>query len=345
MPRPQVLGPPARYTALREGVGDAYGLSLLLTQVRRRPGKAGWGPRLVGWGTATSKGGMHLAAPSAECATARQPRPCYRCVHLHPVMVSSSACTQSVAHGWSLVPLATRRTAPAGESDSAIANAWGWVAGNQQHGVARPSGATGPAPAVPGIQNSGPTHWQSRWETTHPAVRRRQQDWDHPVCDDWVRALDDAVARSVDAPILVAHSLGLPGGGALGGALGAAGACRLAGRGARPGRPGLSTGSAGLRLVAAGLAGGAASPWSAAATTRMRRPPSRSAVWRAGGPSTWPGRPRPPQCGQWFGGLARGLGTRRGVAPRVIRPGPAALRRCAASRCAAPAQGPNARWG
>jgi serine hydrolase len=66
-----------------------------------------------------------------------------------------------------------------------------------------------PVLTVPGIQNSGPAHWQSRWEALHAGVTRVQQrDWDHPVCDEWVAALDDAVRRAAQPPIVVAHSLG-----------------------------------------------------------------------------------------------------------------------------------------
>lgn len=66
-----------------------------------------------------------------------------------------------------------------------------------------------PVLVVPGIQNSGPSHWQSLWEARHPGVARvHQRDWDHPVCDEWVQALDAAVRDAGEAPIVVAHSLG-----------------------------------------------------------------------------------------------------------------------------------------
>jgi len=35
-----------------------------------------------------------------------------------------------------------------------------------------------------------------------------QRDWDRPVCDEWVGALDQAVGQAAGPPILVAHSLG-----------------------------------------------------------------------------------------------------------------------------------------
>jgi predicted alpha/beta hydrolase family esterase len=66
-----------------------------------------------------------------------------------------------------------------------------------------------PVLTLPGIYDSGPAHWQSRWEALHAHVTRVvQRDWDHPVCGEWMRALDAAVAAQAEAPILVAHSLG-----------------------------------------------------------------------------------------------------------------------------------------
>ncbi|MBL0729543.1 alpha/beta hydrolase [Piscinibacter sp. HJYY11] len=66
-----------------------------------------------------------------------------------------------------------------------------------------------PVLLVPGIQNSGPAHWQSRWEALQPGVTRvMQRDWDQPVCSEWVQALDTAVHAAAEAPIVVAHSLG-----------------------------------------------------------------------------------------------------------------------------------------
>ncbi|MFD9129492.1 RBBP9/YdeN family alpha/beta hydrolase [Kitasatospora sp. NPDC059571] len=62
---------------------------------------------------------------------------------------------------------------------------------------------------LPGYQNSGPAHWQSRWEATGRDFRRvHQQDWDRPDLADWVAALDRAVAAAERPVVLVAHSLG-----------------------------------------------------------------------------------------------------------------------------------------
>lgn len=60
----------------------------------------------------------------------------------------------------------------------------------------------------PGIGNSGPEHWQTRWEQTHPGFERiAQRDWDHPVCDEWVAVLEATVRRIGPSVIIVAHSL------------------------------------------------------------------------------------------------------------------------------------------
>ena len=61
---------------------------------------------------------------------------------------------------------------------------------------------------LPGWQNSGPDHWQSRWERLHGDARVEQHDWDWPRRGDWMARLDDVLLQN-DAPaLLVAHSLG-----------------------------------------------------------------------------------------------------------------------------------------
>jgi serine hydrolase len=62
---------------------------------------------------------------------------------------------------------------------------------------------------LPGIGNSGPDHWQTRWEGSDPSFRRVvQRDWDHPVREEWVAALDETVDATGLDTILVAHSIG-----------------------------------------------------------------------------------------------------------------------------------------
>ncbi|MEJ3404685.1 alpha/beta fold hydrolase [Rathayibacter sp. YIM 133350] len=62
---------------------------------------------------------------------------------------------------------------------------------------------------VPGIGGSGTEHWQSVWERGDAtAIRIAPAGWDAPDLEDWLRAIDTAVARSVEPTVLVAHSLG-----------------------------------------------------------------------------------------------------------------------------------------
>ncbi len=61
---------------------------------------------------------------------------------------------------------------------------------------------------LPGIGNSGPLHWQSIWQQLHPEfVRVQQRDWDNPVCEEWVAAIEKAVRHVGPDVVLVAHSL------------------------------------------------------------------------------------------------------------------------------------------
>ncbi len=61
---------------------------------------------------------------------------------------------------------------------------------------------------LPGWHDSGPTHWQSRWEALHGYRRVEQGDWLWPRRGDWMTRLDE-VLLEVDTPaVLVAHSLG-----------------------------------------------------------------------------------------------------------------------------------------
>ena len=64
---------------------------------------------------------------------------------------------------------------------------------------------------VPGYTNSGPGHWQTRWEQKLSTARRVvQADWAKPVREDWVDAAADAVNRAVRPVVIIAHSLGVP---------------------------------------------------------------------------------------------------------------------------------------
>ena len=61
---------------------------------------------------------------------------------------------------------------------------------------------------LPGLNGSGPGHWQSIWERRHREFQRVEQaSWSEPRLGDWAATLERAV-RAAPAPvILVAHSL------------------------------------------------------------------------------------------------------------------------------------------
>jgi predicted alpha/beta hydrolase family esterase len=61
---------------------------------------------------------------------------------------------------------------------------------------------------LPGWQNSGPAHWQSRWEQRYGDLRVEQHDWMQPLRGDWVARLEDVVLAQSSPCLLVAHSLG-----------------------------------------------------------------------------------------------------------------------------------------
>lgn len=64
---------------------------------------------------------------------------------------------------------------------------------------------------VPGWQNSGPDHWQSRWmEKMSTARRVEQDDWENPNRDEWVERLAATVEAAARPVVIVAHSLGVP---------------------------------------------------------------------------------------------------------------------------------------
>ena len=64
---------------------------------------------------------------------------------------------------------------------------------------------------VPGYGNSGPDHWQSRWQQRIPSARRvEQKEWAKPVLSDWIDTLAAAVDEAEKPVVLVGHSLGVP---------------------------------------------------------------------------------------------------------------------------------------
>ena len=62
---------------------------------------------------------------------------------------------------------------------------------------------------IPGFNNSGPHHWQTRWESTRSDCRRiTQASWDDPDPAAWVAAIEAAVTATPHPVVLAAHSLG-----------------------------------------------------------------------------------------------------------------------------------------
>ena len=62
---------------------------------------------------------------------------------------------------------------------------------------------------VPGLNDSGPDHWQTRWQRELPHAERVELGmWDDPHRNTWVNQLNLAIHRAGRPVILVAHSLG-----------------------------------------------------------------------------------------------------------------------------------------
>jgi hypothetical protein len=61
---------------------------------------------------------------------------------------------------------------------------------------------------LPGWQNSGPAHWQSRWEALYGDLRVQQHDWMRPLRGDWIARLEEVLLEQPAPVVLVAHSLG-----------------------------------------------------------------------------------------------------------------------------------------
>jgi uncharacterized protein len=65
---------------------------------------------------------------------------------------------------------------------------------------------------IPGLGNSGPDHWQSRWQAKIATARRVEQaDWDAPEPEDWAARIAAAVNAATRPVVLVAHSCGVAG--------------------------------------------------------------------------------------------------------------------------------------
>ena len=64
---------------------------------------------------------------------------------------------------------------------------------------------------VPGYTNSGPGHWQTRWQSRLSTARRVEQaEWAKPERSAWTARIAEAVNQAERPVVLVAHSLGVP---------------------------------------------------------------------------------------------------------------------------------------
>ncbi|MGD0278542.1 MAG: alpha/beta hydrolase, partial [Smithella sp.] len=61
---------------------------------------------------------------------------------------------------------------------------------------------------IPGLNGSGPGHWQTLWEEKYGCERVEQRDWTKPDLDEWIDTLNAAVMASSEHTVLIAHSLG-----------------------------------------------------------------------------------------------------------------------------------------
>jgi predicted alpha/beta hydrolase family esterase len=63
---------------------------------------------------------------------------------------------------------------------------------------------------VPGWGNSGPEHWQSRWQGRLPTASRVEQaDWEHALLGPWTERIIAAVNATRRPCVILAHSLGV----------------------------------------------------------------------------------------------------------------------------------------
>lgn len=62
---------------------------------------------------------------------------------------------------------------------------------------------------VPGLRDSGATHWQTEWNTRFPDwLRVSQSRWDVADLDSWIDAIERSLAFCSRPALLVAHSFG-----------------------------------------------------------------------------------------------------------------------------------------
>ena len=62
---------------------------------------------------------------------------------------------------------------------------------------------------VPGLNGSGPSHWQTLWEQSRPDTSRIELGmWSQPRRNAWVTKIDQAIRGAQPPIVLAAHSLG-----------------------------------------------------------------------------------------------------------------------------------------
>ena len=109
---------------------------------------------------------------------------------------------------------------------------------------------------LPGWLDSGPGHWQTRWEALHGDTRVVQSDWLWPKRGDWMARLEDVLLDDERPALLAAHSLG----------------CQL------------------VAAWAAHAAAPTAPPWPRSSRSSCTAPPrgERALPWRRSAPSRFP---------------------------------------------------------
>jgi predicted alpha/beta hydrolase family esterase len=61
---------------------------------------------------------------------------------------------------------------------------------------------------LPGLDDSGPGHWQSHWQILSNFSRVDFASWSSPLLHEWVARLDAAIRQAPHPVVLAAHSLG-----------------------------------------------------------------------------------------------------------------------------------------
>ncbi|WP_223150947.1 RBBP9/YdeN family alpha/beta hydrolase [Flavobacterium ajazii] len=63
---------------------------------------------------------------------------------------------------------------------------------------------------MPGLGNSGPQHWQTYFLKSGDNFHKvEQQEWDEPVCEEWIAAIDEKVLQfDLSTVVIIGHSLG-----------------------------------------------------------------------------------------------------------------------------------------